>query len=305
MTSALRIETAESTLGATVTGVALPALSPDDWSRIHAAFLAHAVLIFPAQHLSDDEQAAFGSRFGELVVTALHFSNEEPDGTLRPADDPLMLLLRGNEGWHTDNSYLSVSAGPSMLSARKVPSKGGETEWTDMRAAFDALAPEMRARVQGLKAHHSLIESQSRTGQSASGTKQAFAALTSQASGKPLPASSAAVYATMDDSPPLRPLVKHHPETGRPALFIGRHAYGIPGLEPKESDALLAELNDFACQPPRVLSHAWEVGDFVVWDNRCVLHRVRPWDMAEARTVVHTRVNGDPVSEAAESAVIP
>jgi alpha-ketoglutarate-dependent taurine dioxygenase len=298
----VRIEKTKSTLGATVTGVALTDPSPDEWSRIYAALLEQAVLIFPSQHLSDDEQAAFGRRFGELGVEALHFTNELPDGALRPADDPLVQLLKGNEGWHTDNSYLPVSAGPSMLSARTVPSQGGETEWADMRAAFDALAPDLRERVQVLKAHHSLIESQARTGQDASATKQAFAALTSRASGEPRPAADAAAQATLHDSPPLRPLVKHHPETGRPALFIGRHAYGIQGLESSESAALLAELNDFACQPPRILTHNWQVGDFVIWDNRCVLHRVRPWDPAEARTVVHTRVNGDPKSEAAESA---
>lgn len=299
MTGSLEIVKAVSTLGATVTGVELSALTPDEWSRIHAAFLEHAVLVFPGQHLSDGEQTAFGRRFGELNVEAIHFTNEQSDGTLRPADDPLMQLLRGNEGWHTDNSYLPVSAGPSVLSARTVPSKGGETEWADMRAAYDALSPEMRERVQGLKAFHSLIESQARTGQSASGTKEAFAAITAAESAKPGAVSGAAA---VHDSPRLRPLVKRHPETGRPSLYIGRHAYEIPGLEPAESDALLAELNDFACQPPRVLTHAWEAGDTVLWDNRCVLHRVRPFDPAEARRVVHTRVSGDPATEAEEPA---
>ena len=303
MTSDLRIEAMEPTLGATVTGVSLAALSPDQWSRIHAAFLEYAVLVFPAQHLSDDEQAAFGSRFGELDVRGIHFTNEGPDGALLSADDPQRQLLLGTQGWHIDNSYLPVSAGPAMLSARKIPSTGSETEWADMRAAFEALSPEMRERVQGLKAQHSLIESVARiTGQSASETKQAFAALASKASGKPLAASGAAAYASpLEDASPLRPLVKQHPETGRPSLFIGEHAYRIPGLEPSESDALLAELNDFACQPPRILTHPWQVGDFVIWDNRCVLHRARGWDAAEVRTVVHTRVSGDPVSEAAES----
>jgi alpha-ketoglutarate-dependent taurine dioxygenase len=98
---------------------------------------------------------------------------------------------------------------------------------------------------------------------------------------------------------PLRPLVKIHPVTQRPALFIGRHAYGIPGLEPAESDKLLEDLVAFACQPPRVYQHRWQVGDVVIWDNRCVLHRARPWNLDQARVMLHTRVNGDPATELA------
>lgn len=311
MRAALQIETTPATLGATVTGVKLASLSPKDWSQIRTAFLEHAVLVFPGQHLSDREQAAFGGRFGELVVTLLEFSNEMSDGSLRSADDPMMQLLKGNEGWHTDNSYLPVSASASMLSARTVPSAGGDTEWADMRAAYQALTPKMRTRIEGLKAYHSLTRSQVRTGQGASETARAFATLTSRDSSPRRPGAGAAPGTSagsdpaasdsvLNVPPPLRPLVKRHPETGRPALYIGRHAYRIEGLGLAESEGLLTELLDFACHPPRVLTHTWEVGDFVIWDNRCVLHRVRPWDLAEARTVVHTRVNGDPVSEAAE-----
>ena len=90
-----------------------------------------------------------------------------------------------------------------------------------------------------------------------------------------------------------------HPATGRPALFIGRHAHAIPGLSDEESEQLLAELLDFACQPPRLYEHKWQVGDLVVWDNRCVLHRARPWDPSEARVMKHTRISGDPQTEAA------
>ncbi len=96
---------------------------------------------------------------------------------------------------------------------------------------------------------------------------------------------------------PLRPLIKIHPVTGRPALYIGRHAYGIPGLSEDESKKLLQELLDFACQPPRVLEHEWKSGDLVVWDNRRVLHRARPYDHAEPRAMRHTRIAGDPATE--------
>jgi alpha-ketoglutarate-dependent taurine dioxygenase len=90
-----------------------------------------------------------------------------------------------------------------------------------------------------------------------------------------------------------------HPVTGRPALFIGRHAHDIPGMDPEESQQLLDELLEFACRPPRVYEHEWVVGDFVVWDNRCVLHRARPYDMREPRVLNHTRISGDPATESA------
>ena len=96
--------------------------------------------------------------------------------------------------------------------------------------------------------------------------------------------------------------MKIHPETGRPALMIGRHAYGIPGLGEQESDALLQELLDFACQAPRVHHHHWAPGDAVIWDNRCLMHRATPWDMREPRIMYHSRIAGDPVSEFAAPA---
>jgi alpha-ketoglutarate-dependent taurine dioxygenase len=99
------------------------------------------------------------------------------------------------------------------------------------------------------------------------------------------------------DEPPRRPLVKVHPATGRPALYVGRHAHAVDGLSPDESEALLDRLVDFACRPPRVYTHHWTVGDLVVWDNRCVLHRAQPWDWSEPRVMKHTRISGDPTTE--------
>ena len=97
----------------------------------------------------------------------------------------------------------------------------------------------------------------------------------------------------------LRPLVKVHPDTGRKSLLIGRHAHDIPGLSPEESQQLLQELIDFAAQPPRVYHHDWRAGDVVIWDNRCLLHQATPFDMTQRRIMWHTRIAGDPVSEAA------
>ena len=145
-----------------------------------------------------------------------------------------------------------------------------------MRAAFDALDAATRARIDGLAAHHSLVYSQSRIGE---GDRGALA------------------YGFEGHDAPLRPLVKRHPVTGRASLFIGRHAYGIPGLAPEESQRLLDELLEFACRPPRMWQHTWQGGDIAVWDNRCLLHRARPWDPAQPRVMHHTRIAGDTATE--------
>src|SRR5262245_38904840 len=277
------IQRCDATHGAVITGVRIAALEESAWRAILAAFHEHAVLIFPGQYPSRDEQVAFGRRFGELdpLVTqtgTVPISNRLPNGTLLDDAHPVKHMLLGNEGWHTDSSYMPVSARASLLSAEVVTERGGETEWADMRAAWDALGDAMRARVESLAARHSLKYSQARAGYTSA-------------------PSSAYGYGIELDDAPLRPLVKVHPVTGRRALSIGRHAFGIPGLAREESERLLDELLDFACQPPRVLRHAWQPGDLAIWDNRCVLHRARPYDPSVPRVLYHTRIAGDPATE--------
>ncbi len=277
------VERTPATLGAVVTGVDLNALTAAEWQAIRAAFLEHAVLIFPGQHLSANAQTTFAERFGSIEYLVaerkiIPISNRRADGSLLSDHEHGMQVMMGNEGWHTDSSYMRLSAKASVLSAHVVPAHGGETEWADMRAAYDALDEAMRARIADLAAYHSLRYSQARMGH--------VAAVGSS-------------YGFHDEQPPLRPLVKVHPETGRAALYIGRHAYGIPGLDPDESESLLDDLVAFACQPPRVYTHSWTPGDVVVWDNRCVLHRARPYDHREARVMMHVRVAGEPTTERA------
>lgn len=281
----ITIEPLQATLGARIRGIRLASLSNDDWALVHAAFLEYAVLVFPGQNLTSDEQAAFGRRFGPFEpITANEgltpITNLQKDGSLRDPDDPIMHIIRGNEGWHTDSSYMPVSAKASVLSAHVVPSTGGQTEWADMRAAYDSLDETMKQRIAGLSAYHSIVYSQRRRGWDDAPT---------------------GAYGYGVENEPLRPLVKVHPETGRKSLFIGRHAHDIPGIDPEESAQLLEELLDFACQPPRTYEHQWTPGDVIVWDNRCVLHRARPWDYAEPRLMKHTRIKGDPVSEGVSS----
>ena len=271
------------TLGARVEGVALSALVDAEWALIERAFHQYALLIFPGQHLAPTAQEDFARRFGEIEILvegrrSIAISNRGEQGQPIREDSVFMQLLRGNEGWHTDSSYMPLAAKASVLSAQVLPPHGGETEWADMRAAYDALAPALRARVDGLAAHHSLFYSQARIGAQAQvGDYYGFNA----------------------GDAPLRPLVKVHPVTGRRALFIGRHACNIPGMESQASEALLDGLMDFACQPPRVYTHRWQAGDVAVWDNRCLLHRARPYDYTQARVMTHTRVRGEPATEMA------
>ena len=282
----MNVTPTDATLGAVITGLDLASLDGPTWRAVEDAFHEHAVLIFPAQHLSAEAQVAFGARFGrvEQLVPGMEIvpiSNQRKDGSLLADSEHQMQVLIGNEGWHTDSSYMPISAKASILSAHVLPSAGGETEWADMRAAYQALDDPMRARIGGLAAYHSLFHSQAKIGHRAK---------------------VGAGYGFYEGEPPLRPLVKTHPITGQPALYIGRHAYGIPGLSERASEQLLTDLVNFACQPPRTLQHRWSVGDVVIWDNRCVLHRARPYDHRQARVMQHTRIQGEPASESALSA---
>ena len=273
----------EATLGAIVTDVDLAHLDDDTWRAIENAFHEHAVLIFPGQDLSDDEQTAFAARFGDIEELApnmptVPISNQKPDGSVTRPDEHRTQILRGNEGWHTDSSYMPLAAKASVISAQVVPDEGGQTEWADMRAAYDELSPELKERIADLEAYHSLYFSQAKIGHQVE---------------------PGAGYGFHREEAPLRPLIKEHPVTGRKALFIGRHAHGIPGLSEEESESLLTELMTFSCQAPRTYMHDWQPGDIIVWDNRCVLHRARPYDYTQPRVMRHTRIAGDPQTELA------
>ncbi len=284
MTRAFDIAPLDATFGAVVTGVKLAELDDAGWRDLHAAWLDYALLVFPDQHLKRDQQITFARRFGPLEFEMAAISNVRSNGTLRVEkdNDDVMKILKGNMGWHADSTYMPVQAKGAVFSAEVVPTIGGQTGFADMRAAYDALDDARKARVEQLQAHHSLHYSQSKLGHQ---TKKADG----EYSG----------YGLHDGPVPLRPLVKMHPETGRKSLLIGRHAHAIPGMAPAESEAFLQELIDFACQRPRTYHHDWAPGDAVLWDNRCLLHQATPWDMTQKRIMWHSRIAGDPASEAA------
>jgi alpha-ketoglutarate-dependent taurine dioxygenase len=283
MACAFDIEPIDATFGAIVRGIKVATIDDATFRDLHAAWLRYALLIFPDQHLARDQQIAFARRFGPLEFDMAALSNVRADGTIRAEadNDDVIKILKGNMGWHADSTYMPVQAKGAVFSAEIVPSTGGQTGWADMRAAYDALDDATRAKVEGLSAYHSLHYSQSKLGH------------------QHKEGSAYSGYGFHDGPVPRRPLVKIHPETGRKSLLIGRHAHNIPGMDKDESQRFLTDLVAFACRPPRVYHHTWTAGDAVVWDNRCLLHQATPWDMTQARVMWHSRIAGDPVSEAA------
>ena len=276
----MNIVPSTATLGATVTGIRLNALSDRDWRVIEDAFHQYAVLAFRDANLTESEHIDFSRRFGALERTLSQrtdkpeislLSNVAKDGEIAKPDDNLGLFLKGNRYWHTDSSFKKVPAKASLLRAVEVPDTGGDTEWADMRAAWDALDPDTQQRLEGLVAVHSYAYSQGKVGGIALLNKR-----------------------EQDALPPVRqPVVRVHPATGRKNLYVGRHASHVLGMPRDEGRALLERLTEDACQAPRIFRHHWRAGDIVAWDNRCVLHRGHPWSFDQPRVMKRTTVAGD------------
>ncbi|MCH2350504.1 MAG: TauD/TfdA family dioxygenase [Pseudomonadales bacterium] len=272
------------TFGAVITDVDLKNLTTDDFALIKQNFLKFGFLVFPRQFLSDQENIAFGERFGKLEFGASPMSNQAKmeDGTYGKVFDIESQRMRtnvGNEAWHTDSTYWPISSKCAMLSAIVVPKEGGETQLADMRAGYAALDEATKSQIAHLSAYHSTEFSQAND------------------VGNFPPREEGSIY---HGEAYLRPLVKTHPETGVKNLFVGRHAFGIPGLERDESRELLQQLVQFVISAEeRVYTHQWEVGDTLIWDNRALLHRARPYDYGQPRVLTATRVAGDPETELA------
>ena len=270
--------------GAIVTGVSLVDMDDKTFKTLYQAFLEYGFLVLPEQFLSEQQNIEFGKRFGELEFGALPLANQHrnDDGsfsTLVKLDSQRMRTNRGNEAWHTDSTYWPVSSKCAMLSALKVPKVGGQTELADMRAGYASLPTDLQEQIESLSAYHSTEFSQANDlGDFPERDKNS-------------------IY---HGEAYLRPLVKVHPETGVKSLFIGRHAFGIPGLSRQRSRELLAQLlKHVVDEPTRVYQHQWREGDLLVWDNRALLHRARPYDYSEPRVLIGTRVKGDEASELA------
>ncbi len=280
----LSIEPLDATFGATVRDVELRTADERTFDTLYAAWLEYALLVFPEQFLTREEQNDVARRLGPLEFEASPITNLDRDGKL--IDDhnhDTIKSIRGNEGWHFDSTYMPVQAKGAVFTAEIVPAEGAATGWADMRAAYDALDEPTRERIAGLEAHHSLYYSQGRAG---------YLPTRNEDGGYRL-------YGYHQEDVSIRPLVKVHPETGRTVLLTGRHAHNIIGMDPDESERFLDGLLEDACQPPRTHHHQWTAGDAVLWDNRCLMHRATPFDLSQRRRMWHTRIAGDPATEAA------
>jgi len=273
-------------LGARVDGVDLTRPVDDaGFARIAEAFEEHSVLVFHGQRLTDEQQMRFSERFGPLEATLvspgkegrLHpnlvdLSNHDPDhdDKLMGWDDRRMVYQSGNQLWHTDSSFKPVPATSSLLSGREVPPAGGETEFVSMRHAYATLPEDTRRRIEGRVVVHSIIYSRSTIAPGLFDPEQEKAL------------------------PPVRhALVRANPTNGRKSIYIGSHAWYIEGLPYEESRRLLDDLLAHTTRPETVFQHRWQQWDVVMWDNRCVLHRGRPWDAAKhARVMRRTTVAG-------------
>jgi alpha-ketoglutarate-dependent 2,4-dichlorophenoxyacetate dioxygenase len=255
------------------------ALAPDadTVAVLEEAMDQYAVLVFPAQRLTDGDQIEFAGLFGPLERSVFtyrrgarqHLSRAEmvdvsnldaTTGTPLADDARHRMINLGNRLWHTDSSFKSPCGALSMLYAHAVPPAGGETEFADMRCAYDSLPAEMRARVDGLVAEHSLMHSREKLGFTNFAPEERAA----------LPAA-------------CHPLVRTNPRTGRKALYLASHASRIIGMPVADGRLLLMDLIELATAPEFIYRHQWRVGDLVVWDNRCTMHRGRAFDESHPR----------------------
>jgi alpha-ketoglutarate-dependent 2,4-dichlorophenoxyacetate dioxygenase len=262
-------------------------LSKDDVAAIEAGMDRYAVLVFHNQPLTDEQQVAFSRNFGEielavnsnitkpeerrLSVELADISNLDRDNRIFERDDRRRMFNLGNQLWHSDSSFRAVPAKYSLLSARAIPKAGGNTEFADMRAAYDALDDATKAEVEDLICEHSLIYSRGLLGfaEFEKDEKAAFA-------------------------PVRQRLVRTHPVTGRKSLFLASHAGTIVGWPMPEARAFLRDLNEHATQRQFVYAHQWRQHDLVIWDNRQTMHRARRYrETEEVRDMRRTTIAGD------------
>ncbi len=261
-------------------------LTAAEIAAIHSGMDTYAVLVFHDQHIDDDQQLAFTTSLGDiehaigtglrapseyrLPTTFADVSNLDKDNKPFARDDRRRLFSLGNQLWHSDSSFKVVPAKYSLLHARSVTSKGGNTQFADMRAAYDALDAETKARVEDLVCEHSQIYSRALLG---------FTEFTEEERARLAPVRQC--------------LVRTHPATGRRSLYLSSHAGTIVGWPMPEARAFLRDLTEAATQREFVYTHKWRVGDLVMWDNRQTMHRARPFPAEEPRDMRRTTLMGD------------
>lgn len=285
---------------AEITDVDLAAgLQAEDFQQISEALDKYAVLVLPNQPLNEEQQLAFATHFGPLEISVgasvynassprrlekpqlSDISNLNEQGHILDQHDIRRLINLSNQLWHTDSSFKRVPASVSILSAQEVPPVGGATEFADMRAAWDALPDEQRNKLEPLIATHDYFHSRMLTGFK--------------------------VDSVPDDwrqrQPPVQQtLVRTHPATGRKSLYLAAHICQIGQLNTQDSLRLLDELMQFATRPEFVYRHRWRTNDVVIWDNRCTMHRGRPFSESYRRAMRRATVQDVAPTVTAEAA---
>lgn len=253
---------------------------------INSAMNQYGVLVFRGQPLTQEQQLAFAGSFGPLDIglkrvfkrrerfaddRMIDISNVDVEGNVSQRASPKNLSNFANQLWHSDSSFMNPRAAYSMLHAVVLPSWGGNTEFADLRAAYDALDERTRHAIEELETEHYALHTRILLGDEAYTDEQK----------KEMP-------------PVLWPLVDTHAGSGRKLLFIGAHARGITGWPTAEARIFLSDLLEHATQRERVYVHAWQAGDLVIWDNRATVHRGRRFDIAERRELRRTTINDTP-----------
>jgi alpha-ketoglutarate-dependent 2,4-dichlorophenoxyacetate dioxygenase len=260
--------------------ITLADVASDDaaYAATRAAFEEHSVLVLRGQEVTDEIQLAFSRRFGPPEVTKVgsqgtgtHFvilSTIGPDGKVVPPDHRIAMRNKANQLWHTDSSFKRVPALTSILSARIIPPRGGETEFVSTRLAFERLDRALREKLENSFAWHDYAHSRG----------QITADLASPEERAALP-------------PQCWRMVWRNPTNGRGAIYLASHAYAVEGMEPAAGKKLIDELMAAATAPGTSYLHQWRSGDVVMWDNRATMHRGRPWPAHEARLMIRTTIS--------------
>lgn len=262
-------------------------LSRDDVATLEAGMDRYAVLIYHDQNLTDEQQVAFSRNFGNLedktggnitkpdqqrlAYELNDVSNLDADSKPLARDDRRRMFNIGNQLWHSDSSFRATPAKYSILSARVTPAgTGGNTEFADMRAAYDALDEKTKAEVEPLVCEHSLLYSRGVLGFDELSAEERVAF-----------------------TPVRQSMVRTHPVTNRKSLYLSSHAGNIIGWPTPEARSFMRDLNEHATQPRFAYAHVWRQYDLVMWDNRQTLHRVRRFDDTQVRDMRRTTVAGE------------
>ena len=275
----ITVEPFENSFAAEIDGIDIQnGVNKQQFKIIHEAFLKHKVLIFRNQPLDDEAHQKFGMLFGELdghinkstrhkaLPSVQVFSNVKPNGETTGVHPE-----KGTHVWHTDKSYTATPSLTTILRSPAIAQVGGDTLFADMTRAYDKLSNNMKTGIDNLFAVHDWVRSREKSNER--------------------PATPDEIKA----APPVKhPIVRTHPETGKKSLYIGNHSSHIVDMALEEGEAILADLETHATQQDLIYRHKWQIDDVLMWDNRCTMHCVEPYDAAKEKRSVHrVVVRGD------------